>query len=539
MSTKQMKTLAINDSVYEVVDEYARNNINNNGGAVNAGTGEYSEIFNDYENNKALGDYSHSEGRMTKAVGRGSHSEGDSTIAGNPTATLSNDISELSTYEQQVPGAAAHTEGIGSIANKSASHAEGFKTQALGEASHSEGQNTTASSKGAHAEGLDTIAEGDYSHAEGCSNGNIMTTASGKGSHAEGIGNWAIGKGSHAEGINNSASRDYSHAEGDSTTASGTASHTEGKGTIASSSFQHAQGKYNVEDSANKYAHIVGGGTSDLNRKNIHTIDWYGNAEFSGDVVSGNVSLLGLGNKINAKYNLKGITLEDVTKDRYYINTYIGYEGALERQMSEGDLIGHCTFTTRVKKGDSIMFTNAHVLTSESPYMFVAPDNNSAFQVEFDSIFSSVNFNTNNQNINLSEYIFEYDCDIYISFNYTTVQAEEFFYIKSRSSNEPLILYADTDNPNINNGDEALAAIASGRQILIRINNADSGNYTAVYSPVYQYQLPNYQNNYLYLFYIKSEMIDITNIVGFPLHIPTYGELQLELSNTYNQTPLL
>lgn len=48
--------------------------------------------------------------------------------------------------------------------------------------------------------------------------------------------------------------------------------------------FSHIQGKYSMPVS--NCAHIVGGGTSDINRKNIHTIDWSGNAEFAGDVIA-------------------------------------------------------------------------------------------------------------------------------------------------------------------------------------------------------------------------------------------------------------
>lgn len=43
------------------------------------------------------------------------------------------------------------------------------------------------------------------------------------------------------------------------------------------------QGKFNVVDTAGKYAHIVGGGTSESARKNIHTLDWNGNTYYSGD----------------------------------------------------------------------------------------------------------------------------------------------------------------------------------------------------------------------------------------------------------------
>ena len=89
---------------------------------------------------------------------------------------------------------------------------------------------------------------------------------------------------------NNIASALYAHAEGESTESSGIASHSEGTGTIANANAQHVQGKYNVEDTENKYAHIVGGGSSNTDRKNIHTLDWEGNAEYAGDVIANGCS---------------------------------------------------------------------------------------------------------------------------------------------------------------------------------------------------------------------------------------------------------
>ena len=44
----------------------------------------------------------------------------------------------------------------------------------------------------------------------------------------------------------------------------------------------HVQGKYSKLNST--YAHIVGGGSSADDRKNIHTLDWDGNATFTGDI---------------------------------------------------------------------------------------------------------------------------------------------------------------------------------------------------------------------------------------------------------------
>lgn len=161
------------------------------------------------------------------------------------------------------------------------STAEGYGTTASNYMTHSEGHNTTASGMRSHAEGHNTTASETSSHAEGSD-----TTASGTSSHAEGYNTTASGISSHAEGSDTIASGISSHTEGSNTTASGTSSHAEGNRTIARGISQHVQGKYNVEDTENKYAHIVGGGTSNTERKNIHTLDWEGNAVFAGDVVA-------------------------------------------------------------------------------------------------------------------------------------------------------------------------------------------------------------------------------------------------------------
>lgn len=128
-------------------------------------------------------------------------------------------------------------------------------------------------------------AIGSYSTALG-----YNTTASGAfGSYAEGASTTASGNQSHAEGLWTEATAMSSHAEGRYTIASGSGSHTEGFFTIAASDNQHAQGEYNIEDTTNTYAHIVGNGNSDA-RSNAHTLDWNGNAWFSGDIYVGSNS---------------------------------------------------------------------------------------------------------------------------------------------------------------------------------------------------------------------------------------------------------
>lgn len=90
-----------------------------------------------------------------------------------------------------------------------------------------------------------------------------------------------------AEGSHTKAVAEAAHSEGGYTKAMGHYSHTEGYNTIANNDYQHVQGKYNIEDTNNKYAHIIGNGSSNK-RSNAHTIDWEGNAWFAGKVTTGN-----------------------------------------------------------------------------------------------------------------------------------------------------------------------------------------------------------------------------------------------------------
>ena len=141
--------------------------------------------------------------------------------------------------------------GYNNVANNDFSTALGVNTSATAVATLAHGGLCEATANYSHAEGYRTESSGMYSHSEG-----IMTLASGQGAHAEGF--YAV--------------------------ASGLRSHAEGSYTLASSQYQHVEGKFNVEDTANKYAHIVGNGTSKTARKNAHTLDWDGNGWFAGNV---------------------------------------------------------------------------------------------------------------------------------------------------------------------------------------------------------------------------------------------------------------
>ena len=202
------------------------------------------EVFNDYDNNTAVGNNSHAEGAKTNAKGDNSHAEGK-----GGTATGTN--SHVEGFETNAEGANSHAEGqltnasgenshaegqeTAAVGNNS--HAEGAKTNAKGDNSHAEGKGGTATGTNSHVEGFETNAEGANSHAEG-----QLTNASGENSHAEGQETAAVGNNSHAEGFQTHANKNNSHAEGRVTVADGVASHAEGSETQASGDYSHAEG---------------------------------------------------------------------------------------------------------------------------------------------------------------------------------------------------------------------------------------------------------------------------------------------------------
>ena len=298
----------------------------------------------------AAGGHSHAEGRETQTTAENAHAEGRGSIASGLN-------SHAEGRETQAIGENSHAEGYQTKAHATQSHAEGQRTEAIGILSHTEGNKSRALSEGSHAEGYFTTAEGIYSHAEGYNSKTAAdyahsegssNTASGAASHAEGSVNTASGEISHAEGGGNTASAKAAHAEGYLTTASGAQSHSEGRSTkaigscshaegletqangdnahtegyktiakagnshaegdrtIASGANQHVQGKFNLEDSTK--AHIVGWGTSDKDRKNIHTIDTNGNAYYAGDMESSSVVIRSSTPGSNKKFKL---TIDD------------------------------------------------------------------------------------------------------------------------------------------------------------------------------------------------------------------------------------
>jgi hypothetical protein len=217
------------------------------------------EVFNDYDNNTAVGNNSHAEGAKTNAKGDNSHAEGK-----GGTATGTN--SHVEGSETNAEGANSHAEGLLTNASGVNSHAEGQETESVGVNSHAEGQETESVGVNSHAEGFQTHANKNNSHAEG-----RITVADGVASHAEGNETQASGNYSHAEGTSTRALYINAHAEGQDTTAGAANAHAEGQGTVTSEVGGHVAGKYNAEVANGLFN--FGIGSSNDKRKSAMIID--------------------------------------------------------------------------------------------------------------------------------------------------------------------------------------------------------------------------------------------------------------------------
>ena len=270
-------------------------------------TAKYGHV--EGHNNTVSGYIAHGEGYKNNVSGQYAHGEGSNNI-------VSGYIAHGEGFNNEVRSLYAHGEGAKNVVSGNQAHGEGHMNNVSGQNAHGEGYNNTVSATSSHGEGAGNKVSGENSHGEGFGNEVSGANAHGEGSnntvsgnqaHSEGAGNKVLAENSHGEGAlntltatakyghveghNNSVSGYGAHGEGFNNEVKGEHSHTEGYGNIASSNIQHVQGKFNIEDKEHKYAHIVGGGTSEEDRKNIHTVDWSGNAEFAGTVSCSSVIL--------------------------------------------------------------------------------------------------------------------------------------------------------------------------------------------------------------------------------------------------------
>ena len=406
-------------------------------GNVYPGTLSYGEIFNDLQNNIALGAYSHAEGYSTIAKSNYSHAEGYKTfvngvnghVEGNSSYSLGDNSHAEGSFSYSI-GTNSHAEGNKSEATGSNSHAEGFITYAIGEDSHAEGNNTYAKAKGSHsegnitnvepeaenghvegyntivsaknshaegnttiientgenghAEGLNTIVRAKNAHSEG--NNTLVTGENGHAegyksqatstnTHAEGNTTQANGENSHSEGYNTEARSKNTHAEGNNTIAAGENSHTEGSETSVYSPYAHAEGNTNIINTLSDSSHIEGSNNRISFSKSSHV-------EGDNNVNGGNIGII-----TNSHYS----HVEGLNNKNYAINSHVeGKDSNNFGKESHIEGVGHLTYahTSHIEGyanriGKSI---------GDTKYVHVGGNNNTVYpNSENDVIYGSSN----------------------------------------------------------------------------------------------------------------------------------------------------
>ena len=229
------------------------------------------EYFNDYENNKATGLYSHTEGSMNVNLGETGHVEGY-----NNQLNSTEKGSHVEGWENIVKGECNHTEGRGNKTYLNNIHVEGignqtqaYDTTAMPDSngthiegtgnriegsmvkhSHMEGAgNLIAGTQGTHIEGTNnSIPNGglDYGHIEGI--GNRANVGNSDGVHIEGINNFTIGNstGAHLGGIENALTGTGSTVFGGRNYANTKEGTTSGFGNINIGAFSDVKGLGNI-----------------------------------------------------------------------------------------------------------------------------------------------------------------------------------------------------------------------------------------------------------------------------------------------------
>lgn len=179
-----------------------------------------------------------------------------------------------------------------------AAFSEGYNNKIIGKYGHGEGKNNEVG-YAAHAENRDNKALGVNSHVGGgqsvadpsaycaflhANKGYVKAQCGvgfGESPNVEGTSGFVSG------GRANSVSGDCGFTGG------GELNSSEGKNSVstgymskACSENQRVHGKHNIKDANGKYVDIVGNGKSNTERSNAYTLDWNGNAWFSGDIES-------------------------------------------------------------------------------------------------------------------------------------------------------------------------------------------------------------------------------------------------------------
>ena len=245
-----------------------------------------------------------------------------------------------------------------------------------------------------------------------------------------------------------------------------------------------------------------------------------------------------LKNATPKEYNFIPITenSEDLEKNRTL--SALGDMEMIGKSFSEAAKMvyadGFAIFRKELKKGDSIIFSNAVAIYPSSfcNYIYLAGKDGVVDMVYALNCFQEQ-----------KKYTLKEDGIVIFSFKTQGISGVgEYFFVKEASRTEPIVLDSNANYENdAEAGEATLKAIMEGKNVVVRVPNASGDNYVATYSPIYMYQLPNYQNEYLYLFYLKDEKqnLDLSALGVGTIQLPIYGQIKMKLSREYNQTPLM
>lgn len=180
-----------------------------------------------------------------------------------------------------------------------------------GEGSFGSGKNGVIDANAAHGEGKNYDVTGEAAHAQ-----NLYAKAYARGCHVGGY------YGTVHEGADFATHIGYRNEvlpTGKHAFIGGKDSETAGEGSFVhglylkcneNGIYQWIGGKYNIEDTEGKYALIIGGGTSDKDRRNILTVDWDGNLELAESRAVTEADMSALIGVYTAKELVAGITAE-------------------------------------------------------------------------------------------------------------------------------------------------------------------------------------------------------------------------------------
>lgn len=308
------------------------------------------EIFNDYSNNVASGQYSHAEGTHSISSGDYSHTENYDTVA---IGTI-NHVEGQSTY---VYSKVSHAEGQNSICKGNYSHAEGggsYTVSVTGEANslnyiiNTEGNsfdpqlivNAMNQSQGFRIGLLNstnsnrcTIKSATLQEDQSISitlDKTLSTSAISNTSYKL-YSHVVYGQTAHIENMCNYGGGNQSHTEGVANLNFGEYSHVEGQYNVSYNRSEHSEGNFNVslkgEQNQDKTLHTVGMGTSQSDRKNADQI------MFNGDRY-----IYGVGGFDGTNYNQAETVQEVINNKADAISTISSESGEVTKTIEPNKL---------------------------------------------------------------------------------------------------------------------------------------------------------------------------------------------------------